>query len=118
MTGLHAINAFLLVVVNAVAGAVGIVYWRRRTEPTAFFTHLVALGQVLLVAQVAIGLMLLSSDRRSSDQLHYLYGTLALLAVLSPWFYAGQERGRRVVWFSAAALLATALGIRALITGE
>lgn len=118
MTGLHAINAILLVVVNVVAGVVGLVYWRRRVEPRAYFTHLVALGQVLLVAQVALGLMLLSSDRRSPDQLHYLYGTLALLAVLSPWFYAGQDPARRVVWFAGAALLAAALGVRALMTGE
>jgi hypothetical protein len=118
MSGLHSINAILLVAVNALAGIVGLVTWRRRVEPRAWFTHLVALGQVLLVAQVALGLMLLSDDRRSSDQLHYLYGTLALLAVLSPWFYAGRDPARRVVWFAGAALLAAALGLRALITGE
>lgn len=118
MTGLHAINAFLLVAVNVVAGVVGLVYWRRRSRPRAFFTHLVALGQVLLVAQVALGLMLLSSDKRSSDELHYLYGALALIAVLAPWFYAGENPERRVIWFACAALLAAALGIRALITGE
>ena len=73
---------------------------------------------MLLVAQVALGLMLLSDDRRSPDQLHYLYGSLALLAVLAPWFYAPADQSRRVAWFGGAALLAAALGIRALITGE
>lgn len=118
MTGLHSINGILLVVVNGLAGVLGLVYARRRREPGRLFTHLVALGQTLLVAQAAIGLLLLSGDHRASDRLHYLYGGLGLLAVLSPWFYAPADRGRRLPWFAGAALLGAALGVRALLTGE
>jgi hypothetical protein len=116
--GLHAINAILLIAVNALAGAVGLVYVRRQTEPARGFTHLVALGQTLLVAQAALGLLLLADDRRTSDKLHYVYGGLALLAVLSPWVYAPPEPRARLLWFCGAALLAAALGVRAYLTGS
>lgn len=118
MAGLHQTVAILLVAVNGVAGIAGLLYAWRRREPGRFFPHVIALGQVLLVAQVAVGLILLSDERRAPDRLHYLYGTLALLAVLAPWFYAPAEQARRVAWFGGAALLAAALGVRALTTGQ
>ena len=53
-------------------------------------------GGSLLVAQVGLGLLLLSSDHRAPEQLHYAYGTFALLAVLSPWLYAPSEPRARL----------------------
>jgi hypothetical protein len=117
MVGLHAWNAVVLIAVNTLAGAVGLVAARRRTEPGRIFEHLVALGQTLLVAQGALGLLLLSSDHRAPDRLHYLYGAVALGIVLSPWFYAPPDRQRRLVWFAGASLVAAALGVRAYMTG-
>jgi len=115
--GLHSINAALVVAVNGLASIVGFFYARRRAEPRRAFAHLLALGQTLLVAQVALGLLLLSDGERSIDRLHYLYGALALGAALAPWLYAPAEPRPRLLWFSGAALLATALGIRAYLTG-
>jgi hypothetical protein len=116
--GLHSINAALLVAVNGLASVIGLLYARRRVEPPRAFPHLIALGQTLLVAQVALGLLLLSDGERSLDRLHYLYGALALGAALSPWLYAPAEPRPRLLWFSGAALLATALGVRAYLTGS
>jgi hypothetical protein len=116
--GLHSINAALLVAVNGLASIIGLLYARRRAQPPRAFAHLIALGQTLLVAQVALGLLLLSDGKRSPDRLHYLYGALALGAVLAPWLYAPTEPRARLLWFCAAALLATALGVRAYLTGS
>jgi len=118
MVGLHMVVAIVVIAVNVAAGALGIVYHRRRTDPPRLFAHLVALGQVLLIGQGAIGLLLLSSHRRAPDRLHYLYGALALAAVLSPWVYAPPDERRRVLWFALAALLAAALSVRAFVTGS
>ena len=38
--------------------------------------HLLALPQTLLVAQAALGLLLLSGNYRAADQLHYVYGAV------------------------------------------
>ena len=67
--------------------------------------------------QVGLGLLLLSDHRRAPHRLHYLYGTLALLAVLAPWLYAPADRRARLAWFAGATLVAGALAVRAYLTG-
>lgn len=79
--------------------------------------HSLALAQTLLIGQAALGLLLLSDDKRAPDRLHYAYGAFALGAVLSPWFYAPAEGSRRLLWFAATTLLAGALAVRAFMTG-
>jgi hypothetical protein len=114
--GLHELNALLVIAVNLLSfGWGGIYLWRKR-YPGRLYAHALALGQSLLIAQVALGLLLLSDGRRAPDKLHYAYGTFALLAALSPWFYAPPVPARRLAWFVGATLLATALSIRAYTT--
>ncbi len=118
MEGLHSTVGLLAIAVNGLAAAFGGVYLWRRRDPHRAGAHLLALGQTLLVAQAAIGLLLLAGDHRAQDRLHYLYGGLALAAVLSPWFYAPSEPRARLAWFSGASLLAAALSIRGYTTGS
>jgi len=117
MVTVHHTVAFLVIAATFVAAiAAGWAYYRRR-EPRGIVTHLIALAQTLIVAQVGLGLLLLSDHKRAPVRLHYLYGTLALLAALSPWIYAPADRRRRLAWFAGATLLAGALAVRAYMTG-
>src|SRR5436309_15733371 len=101
----HRTVAFLVLAATFGAAILaGVAYYRRR-EPRGLVTHLLALAQTLLVAQVGLGLLLLSDHHRAPHRLHYLYGTLALLAVLSPWMYAPAERRARLGWFAGATLV-------------
>jgi hypothetical protein len=111
----HHVNAFL-VIVTCVAAAVVALVARRRGRAGTSVAQLLALAQTLIVAQVALGLLLLSDHRRASDHLHYAYGTFALLAVLSPWLYAPAEPRARLLWFGVATLVAAALAVRAYMT--
>jgi hypothetical protein len=116
MLAAHRIVA-VLVLAACAAGAFwgGFLYWRRRgAGPIA--AHLLSIAQTLLVAQVGLGLLLLSDHRRAADRLHYLYGSLALGAALAPWFYAPSEGPKRLLWFSALTALAGALAVRAYMT--
>jgi hypothetical protein len=113
----HRIVAFLVLAATwGAAVLAGIAYYLRR-EPRGLVTHMLALAQTLLVAQVGVGLLLLSDHHRAPHRLHYLYGTLALLAALAPWLYAPVERRARLAWFAAATLVAGALAVRAYMTG-
>jgi hypothetical protein len=114
--GLHELNAVLVIAVNLLAFGWGGIYLWRKSYPGRLYAHALALGQSLLIAQVALGLLLLSDGRRAPDKLHYAYGTFALLAALSPWLYAPPVPARRLAWFVGATLLATALSIRAFTT--
>src|SRR3954469_19394943 len=112
----HHANAFLVLGLSFTTAIAGFVAYPRRREAGRLLTHLIALVQTLLVAQVALGLLLLGDHRRAADHLHYLYGTLALLATLAPWFYAPSDPRRRLLWFAGATLLAGALATRAYMT--
>jgi len=111
----HHANAFLVIGVCLVASIAALVAWRRRRAGT-IVAQLLALAQTLLVAQVGLGLLLLSDHKRAADRLHYAYGTFALLAVLSPWLYAPSDPRARLVWFAVATLVAAALAVRAYLT--
>jgi len=117
MVTLHHAVAFLVLAVTWGAALVAGLTFVRRREPRSIVTHLLALAQSVLIAQVALGLILLSEHRRAPERLHYLYGTLALLAVLAPWMYAPAERRLRLGWFAGATLVAGALAVRAYMTG-
>jgi hypothetical protein len=114
----HETLAFLVVAVPALAALLGgLVYWRRRGAGR-IVAHLLALAQTLLVAQVALGLLLLSDDRQAADELHYVYGSLSLGAILVPWMYAPAAGPKRLLWFAGTSLLAAALAVRAFMTGS
>jgi hypothetical protein len=108
--------AVAVISVAALSAVWGGVTYFRRAEAGPALSHVLALVQTLLVAQVALGLLLVSDGRRTADDLHYVYGTLALAVVLAPWFYAPAGPRRRLAWFSGTALVAAALAVRAYMT--
>jgi hypothetical protein len=110
LVGLSVLAAALVATVWGAAAYV------RRRDPGRPLGHAIALVQTLLVAQVGIGLLLVSDGRRVADDLHYAYGTLSLVAVLAPWLYAPAEPRRRLAWFVGSTLLAGALATRAYFT--
>ena len=113
----HRVVAVAVLAVTAVSAAwAWLVYLRHRPAPR-LLAHLLALAQIVLVAQVGLGLLLLSDHRRAPHQLHYLYGALSLAAVLAPWLYAPREPRQRLAWFAGATLVAGALAVRAYMTG-
>ena len=112
----HHVNAFLVIAVCVLSALAALVAYRRRGSAGRVVAQLLALAQTLLIAQVALGLLLLGDHRRAEDHLHYLYGSLALLAALAPWLYAPDEPKRRLAWFGGATLLAAALAVRAYMT--
>ena len=116
LTAHHTVAFLVLGVTWAAAALAGVAYYRHR-EPRGLVTHLLALAQTLLIAQVGLGLLLLSDHHRAPHRLHYLYGTLALLAVLAPWMYAPTDRRGRLAWFTGATVVAGALAVRAYMTG-
>jgi hypothetical protein len=116
MLGAHEVVGVCVLVVAAVATIWGATAYFRRRDPGRTLGHVIALVQTLLVAQVGLGLLLVSDGRKAADELHYAYGTLALVAVLAPWMYAPTEPRRRLAWFVGATLLAGALATRAYLT--
>jgi hypothetical protein len=116
MVAVHVLVGVLAIAVCVGAAILGFVSYRRG-RAGATVAHALALAQTALVAQAALGLLLLSDGRRAPDRLHYTYGALALGVALSPWFYAPAEGARRLLWFAGTTLVAAALAVRATMTG-
>jgi hypothetical protein len=114
--GAHEVVGISVLVTAALATIWGAAAYLRRSGAARLLTHVIALVQTLLVAQVGLGLLLVSDGRRAPDDLHYAYGTLSLVAVLAPWMYAPADPRRRLAWFTGATLLAGALATRAYLT--
>jgi hypothetical protein len=116
MLAVHAALAVAVIAIAALAAVWALLTYRRGGDARAALRQVLVLVQTLLIAQVAVGLLLVSAGRRTADDLHYAYGTLALAAVLAPWMYAPEEPRRRLLWFGVASLLAGALATRAYLT--
>ena len=84
MVTVHVVLALAVLVVCVGAAVYGFVACRRGSAGTTV-AHALALAQTALIAQAALGLLLLSDGRRAPDRLHYAYGAIALGVVLSPW---------------------------------
>jgi hypothetical protein len=117
MVSVHVVLGVAVIGVCVVAAVLGFVTHRRRSGAGALVSNGLALAQTLLIAQAAVGLLLLSDGRRAPDRLHYTYGALALGLALSPWFYA-PVGSRRLLWFAVTTLVAGALAVRAFMTGS
>ena len=81
MTGMHATLGIAVVVANALAGAWGGVAWLLR-DPSIIFWYLLRAAQVIVVAQVAVGLALILTGREAPDALHFIYGIAPLVVSL------------------------------------
>jgi hypothetical protein len=112
----HQWVAYAVVAAAGLAAAWGGITFLRRAEAGAMLGHVLVLVQTVCVAQVGLGLLLVGDGRRTADDLHYVYGTLALLVVLAPWFYAPADPRRRLAWFAGTSLVAAALAVRAWTT--
>jgi hypothetical protein len=116
MLTVHHALAFLVIAVCLFAAVLALVAYPRRGGGGALVAHALALAQTLIVAQVAVGLLLLADHRRAELGVHYMYGSLAVLAVAWPWLYAPRDAQRRLAWFAGATLLAAVLALRAYMT--
>jgi hypothetical protein len=114
MLTVHQVLAFLVIGAAVLATLLALVAYARRGGG-AVVSHALALAQTLIVAELAFGLLLLADDRHA-DGSHYMYGSLAVLAVAWPWLYAPREPRRRLAWFAGATLLAAVLALRAYAT--
>ena len=117
MVSVHVVLGIAVIGVCSVAALLGFVAHRRRRGAGPLVSNGLVLAQTLLIAQAAVGLLLLSDGRRAPDRLHYTYGALALGLALSPWFYA-PVGSRRLLWFAVTTLVAGALAVRAFMTGS
>ena len=66
---------------NGLAAGWGAAAWLRG-EPSIWFWYLLRVAQVVVIAQVGLGMWLLISGNQPEDELHYLYGVAILVVTM------------------------------------
>jgi hypothetical protein len=138
----HLVVGIAVLATNLLAGVWGGIAWARR-DPSVWFWYLLRVAQAVVVVQVTLGLILLATDHRAGDELHYAYGvSLLVVTLVTEGMRAGaaqrelevvedvdaltpdeqRDVARRVVMremgvMTIGALLVTTLALRAAMTG-
>jgi hypothetical protein len=77
----HLVVGIAVLALNLLTGVWGGVAWARR-EPSVWFWYLLRAAQAVVVVQVTLGLILLATNHRAHDQLHYVYGVSLLVVTV------------------------------------
>jgi hypothetical protein len=138
----HLVVGIAVLATNLLAGVWGAIAWARR-DPSVWFWYILRVAQAVVVVQVTLGLILLATDHRAADELHYVYGvSLLVVTLVTEGMRAGAAQreledvedvealtrdeqrlvARRVVMremgvMTIGALLVTTLALRAAMTG-
>jgi len=107
-----------VIVGNGMAGAWALsAHWVRglRTRALWWFTVLV---EVAVFVQVAMGVGMVSGQKRQVDQFHMFYGFVAIIAVGILYSYRQQLRHRQYLLYGFGGLFVMGLGIRAVLVGR
>jgi len=78
MVGLHIAVGCFVIVLNAAAGAIGGYCWYRNRQSVPFW-YLLRAAQVAVFIQALLGGLLVVTNHKPADDLHYLYGILPLV---------------------------------------
>jgi cell shape-determining protein MreD len=107
LTQIHGIvsNAFLLFALIVTLWALLLLF--RQREISSDFWGAVVIGEVLIVAQVVLGIVLVVQGRMPARWVHFLYGTVTAVTWPSVFAFTKGESGRRAViyWALSGAFL-------------
>jgi heme A synthase len=78
MIGLHIAVGCIVIVLNGAAGAIGGYRWYRNQQSIPFW-YLLRAAQVAVFIQALLGGLLVVTNHKAGEDLHYLYGILPLV---------------------------------------
>lgn len=86
---------------------------------TGSFNGALLIGEILILAQVALGFILYIKGFRPESSIHILYGLTAVLALPFIWSYMRERDARQgLLFFSLGALFVAGLAVRGMTTGS
>jgi hypothetical protein len=113
----HVVMAWVVVVGNALAGlwALGAHWWPALRRPALWWFTLAA--ELTIVADVILGVLLVTTEDREAPQFHMFYGFVALASVGIIYSYRQQLAAHRYLLYGLGGLFLMGLAIRAMVIG-
>ena len=110
----HLVGSWIAVVANAVVGVLALAAWQWRQFRGRWLWIATIVAEALLLVQVIVGSILLSSDDYEIDDIHAFYGFIAFLTVGLAYGYRRSMPGRLEMFYGLVGLFLMGLGIRAM----
>jgi len=115
LSDFHSGWGYVAIVGNAVAGAVALVAWRAPRLRGRGVWIVTIVAEAMMLIQVVIGVILVSSDEYVVARFHMFYGFLAFLTIGLAYQYRDSMRGRTEFLYGLVGLFIMGLGIRAVL---
>ena len=117
LTDIHARLAITMLLFLSIAGIWGIANYIRKREITGTYWGILAVGEILIIAQIIIGIILWIDGARPARTIHVLYGIVAAISI--PGYYAytrGRDDRRTSLTYGLICLFIVGISIRAMGT--
>ncbi|HEY5663601.1 MAG TPA: hypothetical protein VIS05_06160 [Ilumatobacter sp.] len=117
MREVHAVNTWLVIGLNAVAGAWCLLAFRLGRWGGRPVWATVIAAQLSVFVQAAVGAVLANQDGVELDDMHALYGFSAIVAVAIMYSYRTSPfmKGKALVLYGFGSLFVMGLGLRNLV---
>lgn len=111
----HEVFGYVAIVANGIAGVMALVAWQaRRLRGRGVWAGTIV-AEAMMMLEVVIGVVLVSSDRFVVARFHMFYGFLAFLTVGLAYQYRDSLRDRTELLYGLVGLFIMGLGIRAVL---
>jgi hypothetical protein len=111
----HGVWGYVAIVANGLVGIAALIAWRVRRIRGRWVTWATVVAESMMMLQVLVGVILLSSKQYTAPRFHVFYGILAFITVGFAYSYRRQMRGRRELYFGLIGLFLMGVGIRAVL---
>lgn len=99
-------------------GVWGVIGYLRHTGVTGSYFGALVIGEVLVIGQALVGVLLIFSGLFPIDALHFLYGVVVPLTWVAVYVYTrGQQTRREMLIYGVVSFFVMGLAIRAIMTG-
>ena len=118
MTTIHGVLSNTLLLFMALAGVWGLVRYFRRGGVDGGYWGILVIGELLVLAQGILGLVLLLGGAAPGRGVHVLYGVVAVLTLPAAYgFLRGRDDRRASLVYGLLCLFLAAIAWRAASTG-
>jgi hypothetical protein len=122
MPELHGVLSRAIVMFAAVAGFYGLYLYFRKQTVTPSYWGVIVVGNLLTLAQGAIGLLMAFSGAQTREWVHILYGVTAvmwipIISFINQQFNKGERNARETLIVALVSLFQVGVAIRAIMTG-
>ena len=110
--------AMTVILFFVVAGLWGLIEFARGGQLGGTIAGMLIVGQVLIIIQGGLGMVLFVFDQRPDDIVHLLYGFTSVLVLPFVWSYVRDKAPRQgLLLYSLVSLFIVGLAIRGMTTG-